>query len=242
MTDNKITVVVCSRQTDKEKNDFLEHIKSTCGYNVHVMFLINSEGVSLTKIYNDMLEKLDTEVVIFIHDDIEFLRKGWGAEIARLFKANEEYGIIGVAGSAEFDEKGAWWNYDKKYGQVLHRSNGKSWLSAFSPLLDKDLEETCVIDGLFMAVHTKRISKHFDNDFEGFNHYDTSFCISNYIDGKCKIGVTTNIRMAHNSVGVTKPNWFDKLQKLNEKFSEYYPLNVVKDKKRRNNENFLLLK
>lgn len=242
MTDNKITVVVCSRQTDKEKNDFLEHIKSTCGYNVHVMFLINSEGVSLTKIYNDMLEKLDTEVVIFIHDDIEFLRKGWGAEIARLFKANEEYGIIGVAGSAEFDEKGAWWNYDKKYGQVLHRSNGKSWLSAFSPLLDKDLEETCVIDGLFMAVHTKRISKHFDNDFEGFNHYDTSFCISNYIDGKCKIGVTTNIRMAHNSVGETKPNWFDNLQKLNEKFSEYYPLNVVKDKKRRNNENFLLLK
>ncbi len=242
MTDNKITVVVCSRQTDKEKNDFLEHIKSTCGYNVHVMFLINSEGVSLTKIYNDMLEKLDTEVVIFIHDDIEFLRKGWGAEIARLFKANEEYGIIGVAGSAEFDEKGAWWNYDKKYGQVLHRSNGKSWLSAFSPLLDKDLEETCVIDVLFMAIHTKRISKHFDNDFEGFNHYDTSFCISNYIDGKCKIGVTTNIRMAHNSVGETKPNWFDNLQKLNEKFSEYYPLNVVKDKKRRNNENFLLLK
>lgn len=242
MTDNKITVVVCSKQTDKEKNDFLEHIKSTCGYNVHVMFLINSEGVSLTKIYNDMLEKLDTEVVIFIHDDIEFLRKGWGAEIARLFKANEEYGIIGVAGSAEFDEKGAWWNYDKKYGQVLHRSNGKSWLSAFSPLLDKDLEETCVIDGLFMAVHTKRISKHFDNDFEGFNHYDTSFCISNYIDGKCKIGVTTNIRMAHNSIGETKPNWFDNLQKLNEKFGEYYPLNVVKDKKRRNNENFLLLK
>ena len=48
--------------------------------------------------------------------------------------------------------------------------------------------------------------------------------------------------MAHNSVGETKPNWFDNLQKLNEKFSEYYPLNVVKDKKRRNNENFLLLK
>ena len=50
MTDNKITVVVCSRQTDKEKNDFIEHLKETCGYNVHVMFMINSDGVSLTKI------------------------------------------------------------------------------------------------------------------------------------------------------------------------------------------------
>ena len=242
MIDNKITVVVCSKHTDKEKSDFLEHIKTTCEYNVHVMFLINSDGVSLTKIYNDMLEKIETEIVVFIHDDIEFLRKGWGSEIVRLFNLYEDYGIIGVAGSAEFDEKGAWWNYNKKYGQVLHRSNGKSWLTAFSPLLETDLKETCMIDGLFMAVHTKRISKHFDNNFEGFNHYDTSFCLDNYIDGKTKIGVTTNIRMAHNSIGETKPNWFENLQKLNEKFSDYYPIDVEKDKRRRNNENFLLLK
>ena len=228
MTDNKITVVVCSRQTDKEKNDFIEHLKETCGYNVHVMFMINSDGVSLTKIYNDVISKLETEVVVFIHDDVEFLRNGWGAEIARLFKAYEDYGIIGVAGSAEFDEKGAWWNYKNKYGQVLHRSNGKSWLSAFSPLLDKDLEEVCMIDGLFMAIHTKRISKTFDEDFTGFNHYDTSFCLSNFIDGKTKIGVTTNIRMAHNSVGETKPNWFENLEKLNEKFGKYYPIKIKK--------------
>lgn len=166
MIDNKITVVVCSRQTDKEKEEFIEHLKETCGYNVHVMFMINSDGVSLTKIYNDVISKLETEVVIFIHDDVEFLRKGWGAEIARLFKENKEYGIIGVAGSAEFDEKGAWWNYENKYGQVLHRSNGKTWLSAFSPLLDKDLQEVCIVDGLFLGIHTKRISKKFDEDFK----------------------------------------------------------------------------
>lgn len=225
---NKITVVVCSRQTDKEKKDFLDHIKETCGYNVHVMFLINNDGVALTKVYSDMMEKLETDIVIFIHDDVEFLRNGWGAEIVRLFDKHQEYGIIGVAGSAEFDEKGAWWNYDKKYGQVLHRSNGKSWLTAFSPLLDKDLEEVCVIDGLFMAIHSKRISEGFDTNFSGFNHYDTDFCLSNFISGKCKIGVTTNIRMAHNSIGETKPNWFENLKLLNEKFGKYYPISVKK--------------
>ena len=225
---NKITVVVCSRQTDKEKNEFIEHLKETCGYNVHVMFMINSDGVSLTKIYNDVMTKLETDIVIFIHDDIEFLRKRWGGEIVRLFETYNEYGIIGVAGSAEFDEKGAWWNYDDKYGQVLHRSNGKSWLTAFSPLLEKDLQEVCMIDGLFIAIHTKRISKTFDEDFSGFNHYDTSFCLSNFIDGKTKIGVTTNIRLAHNSVGETKQNWFDNLQLLNNKFGKYYPIKVKK--------------
>ena len=74
-----------------------------------------------------MLESKDIKenIVIFIHDDIEFLRKGWGREIMRLFNENKEYGIIGVAGSAQFDEGGAWWNYDKKFGQVLHRNEGK---------------------------------------------------------------------------------------------------------------------
>jgi len=226
--DNKITVVVCSRQSDKEKKEFLDHLKNTCGYNVHVMFLINSDGVALTKVYSDMMDKLETDIVIFIHDDVEFLKSGWGLEIVKLFDKHKEYGIIGVAGSAEFDEKGAWWNYEKKYGQVLHRANGKSWLTAFSPLLNKDLEEVCVIDGLFMAIHSKRISKGFDTDFTNFNHYDTSFCLSNFIDGKCKIGVTTNIRMAHNSVGETKPNWFDNLKLLNDKFGEYYPISIKK--------------
>lgn len=228
MLSNKITVVVCSRQTDKEKEEFLNHLKDSCGYGVHVMFLINSDGVSLTKIYSDVMEKVETDIVIFIHDDVEFLRNGWGAEIVRLFDKYQDYGIIGVAGSAYFDEKGAWWNYDDKYGQVLHRKDGKSWLSAFSPLLKNDLQEVCVIDGLFMAIHRNRISKSFDTDFSGFNHYDSSFSISNFIDGKCKIGVTTNIRMAHNSVGETKQNWFDNLKLLNEKFGKYYPLKVKK--------------
>lgn len=223
---NKITVVVCSRQSDKEKQDLIEHLKDTCGYNVHVMFMINSDGVSLTKIYNDVMSKLETEIVVFIHDDIEFLRKGWGAEIARLFNEHQDYGIIGVAGSAEFDERGAWWTYDKKYGQVLHRSNGKSWLTTFSPLLGKDLEEVCVIDGLFMAIHTKRISKQFDETFQGFNFYDISMCLANFIDGKTKIGVTTNIRLAHNSIGETKSNWYENLNILNEMYGKYYPIEV----------------
>lgn len=226
--EEKITVVVCSRQSDKEKKDFLDHIKDTCGYSVHVMFLINSDGVALTKVYSDMIEKIDTDIAIFIHDDVEFLRKGWGMEVVKLFNKHQDYSIIGVAGSAEFDEKGAWWNYEKKYGQVLHRKNGKSWLSAFSPLLDKDLEEVCVIDGLFMAINLKRLSKGFDTDFSDFNHYDTSLCLANFIDGKYKIGVTTNIRMAHNSIGETKQNWFDNLQLLNEKYGKYYPISVKK--------------
>lgn len=228
--DNSIAVVVCSRENSEQKKDFIQHIKDTCGCNAHVYFLINQDGVGLTQIYEDMIksDKVDSNVIIFIHDDIEFLKKGWGAEILRLFNKHKDYGIIGVAGSAQFDENGAWWQYNKKYGQVLHRHDGKSWLTAFSPLLDHDLQEVCVIDGLFMAVHKKRISKNFDPEVKGFNFYDIDFCLANYIDGKTKIGVTTNIRIAHNSVGEMKPEWYTNRDQINGKYKDYYPIDLEK--------------
>ena len=160
-----------------------------------------------------------------MHDDIEFLKKGWGREILRLFNEHEDYGIIGVAGSAQFDSNAAWWQYDKKYGQVLHRHNGKSWLTAFSPLLDKDLQEVCVIDGLFMAVHRKRITAKFDESNK-FDFYDISFCLDNFLDGKTKIGVTTNIRIAHNSIGEMRPDWYTTRERINNKYGDKYPIEV----------------
>jgi len=226
--DNKIAVVVCSKKTSDENKGFVEHIKETCGCDTHVYMIHNPDGVSLSKIYADMVvnKEIDSDIIIFIHDDIEFLKKGWGAEVLRLFNEHEDYGIIGVAGSAQFDERGAWWNYDKKYGQVLHRAEGKSWLTAFSPLLTKDLEDVVVIDGLFMAVHKRRISENFSRELEGFDMYDIWFCLSNYFAKKCKIGVTTNIRLAHNSVGKLKDSWYKNREIINKEFGNKFPVEL----------------
>ena len=97
----------------------------------------------------------------------------WLQELKKLYFSNLE--IVAEVDVAEFDEKAAWWNYKKIFGQVLHRKGGNSWLTSFSPLLKKDLEEVCVIDGLFMAVHKKRITKTFDVSLQGFNFYDIDF-------------------------------------------------------------------
>jgi hypothetical protein len=189
--------------------------------------MYNPEGVGLSEIYNTMLkeDKTENDIIVFIHDDIEFLRKGWGGEILRLFNENEDYGIIGIAGSAQFDANATWWQYEKKFGQVLHRHEGKSWLTAFSPLLDKDLQEVCVIDGLFMAVHRKRITKGFD-ETKKFDFYDVSLCLDNFLDGKTKIGVTTNIRVAHNSIGQMRPEWYTAREEVNKKYGDKYPIEV----------------
>jgi len=228
--EKKLVIVVSSKSSAEEKKDFIQHLIDTCGFDdesedvVDIVFNVNPNGESLTKIYNEALEEHDAKYFVFVHDDVEFLRKGWGKEIVRLFEENKDYGIIGVAGSGEFDSNAAWWNYEDKYGQVLHRHDGKAWLTAFSPLLPCDLMNVCVVDGLFMAVAKDRITSRFKEDYEGFNFYDISFCLQNYIDGKIKIGVTTNIRLAHDSIGQLQQNWYDNKEKLNAEFKKYYPI------------------
>ena len=227
MENTEITIVVSSRSSKDEKTDFIKNIEDTCGVKYRLIFITNN-GNDLTKVYNNMFQMTSTDIVIFMHDDIEFLKYGWGEEVVRLFNDNQEYGIIGVAGSAEFDDKAAWWKYKKIYGQVMHKSEGKVWLSAFSPLLKKDLEEVCVIDGLFMAVHNKRIVKRFDNDLKGFHMYDIDFCLSNFLTNEVNIGVTTNIRIAHCSIGKLSNQWYENRDFINDKFKNNYPIKVLK--------------
>lgn len=232
--EKSIAVIVTSKRKTDENKPLLDHIKATSGCEVHIFSIYNSEGVSLSKIYSDMLSNEDVmdNIVVFMHDDIEFLRDGWGSEVIRLFEENKEYGIIGVAGSSQFDADAAWWRYEKKYGQVLHRNEGKSWLTAFSPLLDKDLQEVVVVDGLFIAVNKERISVNFNDELEAFDFYDVDFCLSNHFANACKIGVTTNIRVAHNSVGNMRDSWYKNREIINQKFGKYYPIDIEKKKKK----------
>ena len=229
--EDSIAVVVCSKDNNEVKKKVIEHIKDTCGCNAHTYFMYNPEGVGLSEIYQTMLspDKCEYDIIVYIHDDIDFLRKGWGAEVLRLFNEHEDYGIIGVAGSSQFDDNGAWWQYEKKYGQVLHRHDGKSWLTSFSPLLENDLQDVCVIDGLFMAVHRKRITQGFDLNTK-FDFYDITFCLDNFLDGKTKIGVTTNIRIAHNSIGQMRPDWYVAREYVNKKYENVFPIDMENNK------------
>ena len=100
-SNNDITVFVVSEKQDEKTDEFVKMLRRTCGEkcNLKVFLLINPLGVGLTTIYSSVMEKEDisSEVIIYMHDDIDFLKNGWGDETLRLFKENKDYGIIGVA-------------------------------------------------------------------------------------------------------------------------------------------------
>jgi glycosyltransferase involved in cell wall biosynthesis len=221
-----ITVVYCTRESNPEHK---EHLIKTSGLHKHleVIEIINN-GESLTKAYNRGLKMATNKIVVFCHDDLTIETKQWGTKLVKLFERNKEYGIIGIAGTKFMAETGQWWtNPRKMYGRVQHTHEGKTWLSSYSDDLGQALEETVIVDGLFFAVNKDVVKKEFNEDFEGFHFYDVSYCFDNFLEG-VKVGVTTVVRVNHQSIGMVNEQWEENRKQFAETYKDKLPVNIKK--------------
>lgn len=229
-----LTVVYCTRETKPEHK---EHLIKTSGLHkyLEVIEIINN-GESLTKAYNRGIKQASNDFVVFCHDDITLDTKQWGKKLLKQFENNPEFGIIGVAGSKYLSETGRWWD-DRKtmYGKVRHTSGGKSWLSEYSADLGNRLEEVVNVDGVFFAVDKRKLASRdkegnpFDETVEGFHFYDVDFSFHNYIIGSCKVGVTTKIRVNHQSIGETNEQWEENRKIFAEKNAHLLPQRIQEE-------------
>jgi len=219
-----ISVVYCTRQNNPEHR---EHLVKSSGMlkNLEVIEIVNN-GESLTTSYNRGLKQAKNNIVVFCHDDITIETKQWGEKLLKLFKRNEQYGILGVAGTKFMPASGRWWENPKKmYGRVAHTHEGKTWLSSYSADLGQEIEETVIVDGVFFAVDKTKIKKEFNEEVEGFHFYDINFCFENHLEG-VKVGVSTVIRVNHKSIGMTNEQWESNRQIFSDKFKENLPVNL----------------
>ncbi len=231
-----ISVVYCTRE---HKPEHIEHLKKMCGNpNVEVIEYINN-GEGLTNFYQKALDEAKYNIIVFCHDDIIIETKQVANKIKKLFDKNPEYGILGVAGTKYMAKSGKWWEDKKKmYGRVKHTHNGKSWLSSYSSDLGSNIEEVITVDGVFFSVHRDRLKEGFDLDVNGFHFYDVDFCFRNYLSG-VKIGVHTNVRINHMSIGVTNDEWEENRKIFSEKYEKNLPVKI--DRVFNGNERFNIL-
>lgn len=207
--------------------DFQEYLKKSSGHpKVQVIEKVNNGEKNLSQVYNEIIKESEFDIVVLCHDDIYFDTKNWFKKILKHFEKSE-YGILGMAGTTHMPPSGMWWeDRSKMFGIVNHESGGKKWESKYSDSLGNDIKEVVVVDGVFIALNKNKIKENFDESVEGFHLYDINFCFKNFLQG-VKIGVITDVRITHKSIGMTNEQWDINRKIFAEKYSKNLPSKVV---------------
>ncbi len=226
-------MITVGYSTREHNPKFIEYLKKSSGFKkIEVIEKINNGEKSLSETYNEILNESKTDIVVLCHDDIYFDTSSWFHKIKTHFEKSD-FGILGVAGTTNMPETGRWWDNRKTMiGIVNHENEGKKWTSKYSDDHGKSIKPTVIVDGLFIALSKSRIKHTFDEDFKGFHFYDIAFCYRNYLEN-VKVGVISNVRITHKSIGQTNQQWEDNRQFFVEKYGQSLPTKIPFDKNKR---------
>jgi len=226
-------MITIAYSTRESKPEFTEYLKKSSGFKkLEVIEKVNNGEKSLAQVYNEVLSESKTDIVVFCHDDIYFDTNSWYNKLLKHFEKSD-FGILGMAGTTQMPSSGMWWEDRRKMvGIVNHESDGKKWESKYSESLGNSIIETVVVDGLFIAIDKRKIKKNFNEDFKGFHFYDIPFCFENHIEG-VKVGVITNIRITHRSIGQTNEQWEENRKLFESKYAKNLPVKLNYDPQRR---------
>ena len=217
-----ISIFFSSKKPDP---DYINHIMANCvTENPEIEGIENPGLYSLSEVYNQCIGKAKYNIILLIHDDL-ILSKGFDKKILNHFKSNEEYGILGLAGTNIIPESGIWW--EKRHlmtGRVWHQHENNTYESRYSPLKNR-ITEVATVDGLFIALDKNKIKYGFDERLDGFHFYDLAFCLLNSKE-HIKIGVVPDIKVVHKSIGEIDDGWKELKTRFIELFKDNLPYEI----------------
>jgi len=201
-----ITVIYCS--IDEAKARAIErHYRQLLGAEPHEIIELR-DARSLAEAYNRGADRAAGEVLVFSHDDIEFLDPAtW---LPRLKAHLERFDVVGVAGTTRLTSA-AWAQAGPPYtfGHVAE-VDGK--IGPYRVLIcgvpAPAVPGIQALDGLFFAARreTARKVRFDEKTFDGFHCYDTDFTFRAYLDGH-SLAVATDLPVLHDSQGSFDDKW-----------------------------------
>jgi GT2 family glycosyltransferase len=222
-----ITIVYSTHKNQEYNNKFKQHLLQSVGVkDVQILEYVNHNQYSLAQVYNSGITESIYDIVVCCHNDIK-LEKNWGKKLLEDFSNNNDFSIIGKAGSCYFPKSGVYWEkmHQTMVGQVYHHPEGqKKWINRYSVKLPY-LIPVVTIDGLFISFDKTKIKHQFDETIGKFHFYDHGFCLPNYLDG-VKLGVTSSFEITHESVGQPNQEFWESKEKFVEKWRDKLPLDL----------------
>lgn len=220
---------MCSRK-GPESTTHHDHIMRTSGCRSEYIGIDNRDNIhSLASAYNTGVKQAQGDVLVFVHDDVFFLKENWGGIILNKFTANPSLGLIGLAGTTHLPQKaGSWASGGRQFltGHVVHEISHKD--GQILSVYNKNRKDTpvAVVDGLFMAIPRLLFeSISFDEKlFDHFHFYDLDICMQ--INQNHTIIVTYDILVKHLSAGNYDKIWKKYSQKFQRKHKSRLPIAV----------------
>ncbi|MFV5692439.1 glycosyltransferase [Flavobacterium sp. LT1R49] len=220
-----ISIIICSR-TQIISNYLFENIKNTIGCEYELIVIDNSENqYSIFEAYNMGIEQSIGKHLCFIHDDLLIHTIGWGYIINRIFKENNNLGLIGVAGSKlKTKMPSGYWNCPSEFKEIniiQHLENGKveKWIYGFK---NGTISEVVAIDGVFMVMK-KEFNLFFNEKLKGFHNYDLNISFECKKKG-FKIFVTNEVLIEHYSNGEINNSWYESTYEVHKIYNRLLPL------------------
>ena len=226
-----ISIIICSREKTISKT-LQDNLHTTVGCEYELIVIDNQENKhSIFEAYNLGILKSKGDFLCFMHDDILIHTQDWGAIITKIFNTNEDYGLIGIAGSSQKTKTpSGWWDCDEKYKSInviQHYTDGKI-IKEYLGFEHSDLNEVVFLDGVFLALR-KEINVFFDENLKGFHNYDFNISIEtkkkNY-----KIGVTNKVLIEHFSIGNLNDQWITSTIQIHKLYKAELPLSLSIDR------------
>lgn len=198
-----LSIIICSIN-----KDYLQLVKANLIDTVGVEYELlvwdnNAHNWPICKVYNEMAQKAKFQYMAFIHEDIFFKTKNWGALIVNLLN-NELVGLIGVAGGKyKSNLLSGWYSgvHRMDYYHVTHIDSGKEEPFSNADVWPSSEIKVATVDGLFMCCSKKVwMEVKFGEEYlKGFHFYDIDFSLR--IAQNLKVLVTKQLDIIHFSKG-----------------------------------------
>ena len=73
--------------TREHNQDYIDYIQKTVMFKeVEIIEKVNNGEKSLSQTYNEIINESSNDIVVLIHDDLEFDTKNWGEKLLKCFK------------------------------------------------------------------------------------------------------------------------------------------------------------
>lgn len=159
-----------------------------------------TDARSLCEAYTRGAQRARGDVLVFCHDDIEFLDEDFAA---RLASALDGADVVGAFGTTQVNGPAvAWAGLPHVHGWITHVDEQGNLLPGISSFAPARIDGAHAIDGVFMAMN-RRVLDHVTFDaqrFDGFHFYDLDFSYRAHLAG-LRLRIQCDLLLTHASSG-----------------------------------------